>query len=92
MSKLLAVAEAVALEKLVLGNFPVSRKSKAGLGLVAFSALLALAATGFLIVAFHEWASLNYRADFAALLTALAVFGLSAAAGIGACLIMRQRR
>lgn len=78
MSKLLAIAEAVAFEKLVMGGVSMAtRKSKAGFGLCAISGILGLVAIGFLIAAFYAWALVIYRPDIAALLTAGVAAGLA---------------
>ena len=92
MSKLLAIAEAVAFEKLVMGGMSLAtRKTKAGYGFSAIAALLGLVAAGFLITAFYAWALIGYRSDIAALMTAGLAASLAAAAGIAAYVINHQR-
>jgi len=92
MSKLLAIAEAVAFEKLVSGGLAMAtNKSKAGFGLCAVSGLLGFTAVGFLIAAFYAWALAAYRPDIAALMTAALVAAFALVAAVGAYAINHKR-
>lgn len=94
MSKLLAIAQAVAFEKLVAGGVSMvaSRKSTAGYGLYVVSGLLGFVALGFLIAAFYAWALAVYAPDIAALMTAGVVSGLALAAAITAYVVNHKRQ
>lgn len=85
MSKLLAIAQAVAFEKLVRGGMSMAvRKSGAGYGFYFVSSLLGLVAAGFLVAGFYAWALIGYRPDIAALMTAGLTGSLALIAAIAA--------
>jgi hypothetical protein len=91
MPKLMAIAETLVLEQILARSLPVSKKSRAGLALFAFSALLLIVATGFLIAAFHSWVVAQFAPDIAALITAGVVFALAIIAALTAYGVMHQR-
>ena len=94
MSKLLAIAQAVAFEKLVAGGVSMvaSRKSTAGYGLYVVSGFLGFVALGVLIAAFYALDLAGHAPEIAALMTAGVVSGLALAAAITAYVVNHKRQ
>lgn len=89
---LLGLAERYFLQKLVSGDFPFSRQSRAASWLRLLAGVLSVIGTGFLIVALYYWLDANYTPDMAALIAAGSVFAVALlASGIAGLIVMERK-
>lgn len=92
MSGALKVAEQLLMNLIISNDFPLSGKTKAGLGFGALSGLLVFTGFGFLIYAMHLWLTNNFAADVAAALTGCMAFGLAGLSGLIALGVMQYKK
>jgi hypothetical protein len=92
MSAYMKVAEQILIDRVVSKKFPITRKSKANLGLLALSGLFGLTGAGFLIYASYLWFGTIFQPEMAAAFTGLCLLGLSAISTIVTMLIVKQKR
>lgn len=92
MSGALKVAEQLLMNRIISNNFPLSGKTKAGLGFGALSGLLVLIGISFLIYAAHLWLTNNFAADAAAALTGCMAFVLAGLSGLTALGVMQYKK
>lgn len=92
MSPYIKVAEQILIDRVVSKKFPITRKSKANLGLLALSGFFGLAGVGFLIYALHLSLGTVFQPEMAAMLTGLCLLALSAISAIVTMFIVKQKR
>jgi len=76
MTPYIKVAEKLLIDRIVSNKFPITRKSKVNIGLLALSCFFFIVGTGFLIYAAHIWFGNNFEPELAAALTGLVCFSL----------------
>jgi hypothetical protein len=92
MESLFKIAEQAVISRLLGNGFPLSGKSKIGLGFLALSALLFLISVGFFVYGLCLWFNNNFPPDIAALLTGLMTFAISILIAIGSYAFLSYKR
>jgi len=89
---LLGLAERYFLQKIVSGDFPFTRYSRAASYLRLFAGVLAVIGTCFLVAAMYYWLKNNYAPDVAALIAAASIFAVALlSAGIAGLIVIERR-
>ena len=92
MTGVLKIAEQLLMNQIISNNFPLSGKTKAGLGLSCLSGLLIFTGLVFFIYAANLWLNNNFSADIAAALTGCVAFSFAAIISLIALSISQYKK
>ena len=92
MIPVMKLAEQVLVDRIISNKCPITRKSKAHLGVLALSCFFFITGTGFMIYAGFIWLNKVFEPEVAAAFTGLSLFALSIVFGAMVMALIRYKR